>query len=82
MPKKVGVSEKIMDDKKFMDKMEKEADYTHRNGKGWFSAKTVFEVINWAKTAQGLDKLTANKIEKKLKFLADFDGEGWGVDKK
>jgi len=60
---------------KFMDKIEKKADYTYRKGKGWFSAKVVFEIINWAKTAQGLDKLTATKIEKKLKFLADYTGE-------
>jgi len=58
-----------MDKKKFMEKIEKEADYTERNGKAWFSAKTVFEIIDWAKKIQGLDRLTAEQIEKKLEFL-------------
>ena len=61
-----------MDKEKFMEIIEKKADYTYRNGKGWFSAKVVFEITEWAKTAQGLDKLTASVIEKKLRFLADY----------
>ena len=59
-----------MDKEEFIDKIERKADWTKRNGKEWFSAKVVFEIIDWAKNASGLDKITAEQIEKKLKFLS------------
>ena len=55
----------------FVDKVESRSGFMFRNGKLWFSAKEVFEIVDWAKNASGLDAITAEQIEKKLKFLSD-----------
>ena len=55
----------------FIEEAEQKADCLTKNGKTWFSAKVVFEIIDWAKNASGLDAITAEQIEKKLRFLSD-----------
>ncbi len=59
-----------MNKERFIDKMERKADCITRNNKTWFSENIVFEIIDWAKSASGLDRITAEQIEKKLKFLS------------
>ena len=58
-----------MSKKSFFNDAEAQADSFKKNGKVWFSAKAVFDVIKWAKKVQGLDKITAEQIEKRLEFL-------------
>ena len=47
--------------KEFMKLAEKKADFRTANGKGWFSAEVVFEIIDKSKTVK--------QIKKKLEFL-------------
>jgi len=50
-----------MNKEEFMKKTEREADHMFCNGKGWFSAKVVFEILEQAKTVK--------EVKDKLEFL-------------
>lgn len=66
----------------FSDKVESKSGCMSRKGKLWFSAKEVFEIVDWAKNASGLDAITVKQIEKKLRFLSDKHTSKKAVAKK